>query len=77
MWDLGYTVAFSLQVLIPLMTSLVPRSLGQYKAFQYTPRMCELASKHMHSLSTGVVSKDEEELIVESTFGSDKLHLRF
>ena len=76
MRDLGYTVAFSLQVLIPLMTSLIPRSLGT-RLFQYTPRMCELASKHMHSSSTGVVSKDEEELIVESTFGSDKLHLRF
>ena len=25
-----------------------------------TPRMCELASKCMHSLSTGVVSKDKE-----------------
>ena len=62
-------------ILIPLMTSLVPRSLGT-RLFQYTPRMCKMASKHMHSSSTGVVSKDEE-LIVESTFGSDKLHLRF
>ena len=62
-------------ILIPLMTSLIPRSLDT-RLFQYTPRMCKMTSKHMHSLSTGVVSKDEE-LIVESTFGSDKLHLRF